>query len=114
MKFLWQSFFNSQLDSMTESGPENRIRRLEQKVNILLALAVFQSGVLCFLFASSLVPGPFTLVLLAVMVIVAIILLNKFIPGWGRFCGRIVASLFRRKSNDGKTAKPNDSLKEDF
>ena len=99
MKYLWQSFFHSQPDKMGESkfnhDADPRISRLEAKVNLLLALVVLQSIVLFFMFVSSIIPSAATLVVMLVLAIIAVFLLNTYLPGWAGFIGRMIGSTIR-------------------
>lgn len=116
MKFLWQSFFNSQLDKMSDSNLKNdkhlRVARLESKVNVLLALVVLQSVLLFFMFVSSIIPSAATLVVMLVLAIIAVFMLNSYVPGWAGFTSRMIRSAIR--SIKAATRQPKDSVKEDF
>ena len=116
MRFLWQTFFNSQLDKMDDSKFKNdedlRVARLESKVNVLLALVVLQSVVLFFMFVSSIIPSAATLVVMVVLAIIAVFLLNSYVPGWASFVGRMIRSTVR--SFQSATRQTKDPVKEDF
>jgi hypothetical protein len=116
MKILRQALFKSQLDKMSESKFKNnddpRITRLEMKVNLLLALVVLQSIGLFFMFVSSLIPSAATLVIMLVLALIAVFLLNTYLPGWAGFVGRMIGSTIRSFQAAARQSK--DSVKEDF
>ncbi len=116
MKMLWQTFFSSQLDKMSDSkfknGDDARVARLEAKVNLLLALVLLQSIVMFFMFVSSFIPSAATLIVMLVLAIIVVFLLNTYLPGWAAFIGRMIGSTIR--GFQASTRPSNDSIKEDF
>ena len=116
MKILRQSFFNSHADKMSESkfknNDDSRVARLETKVNLLLALVLLQSVFMFFMFVSSIIPSPARLVVMAVLAIIAVFLLNNYLPGWAGFIWRMIGSTIR--SFQAATRQSKDSVKEDF
>ena len=86
---------------------------METKVNFILALVAIQTVILFFMFVSSIMPSPATLIAMIVLVIIAVFLLNSYLPGWAGYVSRFVISIF---SGDKKAATKmrSESVNEEF
>lgn len=69
-----------------ENETEQKLKRLERRVNLLVVLGIVQSVLLCFIaFATmieQLIPSSMTLILILIVLGVAIYFLRSYIPGW--------------------------------
>ena len=90
---------------MDDSELQQRLNRLERRLQLLVSLAVAQTSLIVFLIlwmiASSLVPNTPTLILMAVALVVVAYLLRHRIPGWlGKLTRLFFAQLMSSQEAD--------------
>ncbi len=97
---------------MEESQLEHRLKRIERKVQILVALAAVQTGLLVVLViwsvAASLVPNTPTLILILLLLGAVVYIFRRHVPRWlGNFSRMLFAQLLSAQEPDSL----KDSLK---
>lgn len=90
---------------MEQDRYENRFRRIERKLNLLLGIAAIQLVVMLFIVVKLFLPSTFTLVLILIFLAVFLFVFRNQIPSWFGSASRYLFSQL-------VSAQKSDSMKD--
>ncbi len=86
---------------MDQEPTDNRLARIELRLNVLIVLAVIQAILLATITVSYFVPSMFTLIFGCILLGVFAVVFRKQIPGWfGKFSRIVFAQLMEVQEPD--------------